>query len=181
MSHESSSAEALFATTKSVMFEKENITIVMKETIKNGNDKISKKTRKRLTASSSSVTNDNAIQMCISSLSPKSSSVDTTQVKGALDYGNNEILPVSGFISATGVVGAAGAGVVGAAAADHQRCKGEKKKGGRCSRKAKNGEYCETHSTERKEMERKIEGGIYVFRCKNDLYDIEEILRRGMN
>jgi hypothetical protein len=173
MSHESSSAEALFATTKSVMFEKENITIVMKETIKNGNDKISKKTRKRLTASSSSVTNDNAIQMCISSLSPKSSSVDTTQVKGALDYGNNEIPPVSGFISATGVVGAA--------AADHQRCKGEKKKGGRCSRKAKNGEYCETHSTERKEMERKIEGGIYVFRCKNDLYDIEEILRRGIN
>jgi hypothetical protein len=174
MSHESSSAEVLFATTKSVMFEKENITIVMKEAIKTENEKISKKTRKRLTASSSSATNDNAIQMCISSLSPKSSSVDTRQVKGALDYGNNELLPVSGTNGATGVAGVA-------TAADHQRCKGEKKKGGRCSRKAKNGEYCETHSTERKEMERKIEGGIYVFRCKNDLYDIEEILRRGMN
>jgi hypothetical protein len=178
MSHESSSLEvSVAATTKSVMFEKENITIVMKEAIKTENEKISKKTRKRLTASSSSATNDNAIQMCISSLSPKSSSLDETQSEQTLDLsmknatntkknGNSESLL---SVSTTG------------AAADHQRCKGEKKKGGRCSRKAKNGEYCETHSTERKEMERKIEGGIYVYRCKNDLYDIEEILRRGMN
>ena len=61
-----------------------------------------------------------------------------------------------------------------------QRCNGEKKKGGRCSRKAKKDGFCETHSTDRKEMERKLEGGIYVYRCKSDLYDIEEIRKRGM-
>lgn len=169
MSHESSSGELSSATTKSVMFEKENITIVMKEAIKNENEKISKKTRKRLTVSSSSATNDNAIQMCISSSSSSTTSC-TSSVAVNTKNGNSDdviLLPIGVTTVSSGV-------------ADHQRCKGEKKKGGRCSRKAKNGEYCETHSTERKEMERKIEGGIYVYRCKDDLYDIEEILRRGM-
>ena len=141
----------------------------MQEAIKNENEKISKKTRKKLSSSTSTSNDSNAIQMCISSsslssLTPSSRSSLAVNTKN----GNTDdvILPIGGSVS-SGV-------------ADHQRCKGEKKKGGRCSRKAKNGEYCETHSTERKEMERKIEGGIYVYRCKDDLYDIEEILRRGM-
>ena len=167
MSHESTSSVEISFKPKSVMFEKENITIVMQEAIKNENEKISKKTRKKLTSSTSTSNDNNAIQMCISSsssLTPSStSSLAVNTKKGNTD---DVILPSGGSVS-SGV-------------ADHQRCKGEKKKGGRCSRKAKNGEYCETHSTERKEMERKIEGGIYVYRCKDDLYDIEEILRRGM-
>jgi len=43
-------------------------------------------------------------------------------------------------------------------------CKGEKRKGGRCSMKAKKGEYCEIHTTEEKEMR---------------VYDKEDIKRRG--
>jgi hypothetical protein len=169
MSHEStSSVEISSSKPKSVMFEKENITIVMQEAIKNENEKISKKTRKKLSSSTSTSNDNNAIQMCISSSSSLTSSSCTSSLAVNTKNGNTDdvILPSGGSVS-SGV-------------ADHQRCKGEKKKGGRCSRKAKNGEYCETHSTERKEMERKIEGGIYVYRCKDDLYDIEEILRRGM-
>ena len=167
MSHESaSSVEISSSNPKSVMFEKENITIVMQEAIKNENEKISKKTRKKLTSSTSTSNDNNAIQMCISSSSLTPSSTSSLAVNTKKGNTDDVILPSGGSVS-SGV-------------ADHQRCKGEKKKGGRCSRKAKNGEYCETHSTERKEMERKIEGGIYVYRCKDDLYDIEEILRRGM-
>ena len=167
MSHESaSSVEISSSNPKSVMFEKENITIVMQEAIKNENEKISKKTRKKLTSSTSTSNDNNAIQMCISSSSLTPSSTSSLAVNTKNGNTDDVILPSGGSVS-SGVE-------------DHQRCKGEKKKGGRCSRKAKNGEYCETHSTERKEMERKIEGGIYVYRCKDDLYDIEEILRRGM-
>jgi hypothetical protein len=62
---------------------------------------------------------------------------------------------------------------------EERRCKGERKKGGRCSRKAKKGEYCETHRRERIEMELKEEGGIYVYRNKKgEKYDIEEIKRK---
>ena len=166
MSHEFASSVEITSKPISVIFEKENITIVMQEVIKNENEKINKKTRKKLTSSTSTSNDNNAIQMCISSSSSTPSSTSSVAIN--MQNGNTDdvVLP-SGANVSSGV-------------ADQQRCKGEKKKGGRCSRKAKNGEYCETHATERKEMERKIEGGIYVYRCKDDLYDIEEILRRGM-
>ena len=146
-------------------FEKGNITLTMKEAIKVGNEKI--KQRKKLS---------NAKSMVLVMEQPSST------------IANEVVTPAR----ATSSSAAAAAAII-----EHihknsteeqqqqqqqqqQRCNGEKKKGGRCSRKAKKDGFCETHSTDRKEMERKLEGGIYVFRCKSDLYDIEEIRRRGM-
>lgn len=60
---------------------------------------------------------------------------------------------------------------------EYIRCKGEKRKGGRCSRKAKKGEYCEMHKGMRVSIELLREGGVYVYRSKGELYDVEEIKR----
>lgn len=135
-------------------FEKDNITLTMKEAIKVGNEKI--KQRK----------SSNTKSMVLVMEQP-SSTIANVVVTPADAASSASVIEHSNKNST-----------------DEQqqqlRCNGEKKKGGQCSRKAKKGGFCETHSTDRKEMERKLEGGIYVYRCKSDLYDIEEIRKRGM-
>lgn len=131
-------------------FEKDNITLTMKEAIKNGNEKI--KQRKNANAKTMVV----VMEQQSTSISDAASSA-TVNTHINKNWTEEQSQPHQS-----------------------QRCNGEKKKGGQCSRRAKKGGFCETHSTDRKEMERKLEGGIYVYRCKNDLYDIEEIRKRGM-
>jgi hypothetical protein len=147
-------------------FEKGNITLTMKEAIKVGNEKI--KQRKKLS---------NAKSMVLVMEQPSST------------IANEFVTPAHATSSSAAAAAAAIIEHIHKNSTEEQqqqqqqqqqRCNGEKKKGGRCSRKAKKDGFCETHSTDRKEMERKLEGGIYVFRCKSDLYDIEEIRRRGM-
>ena len=133
-------------------FEKDNITLTMKEAIKNGNEKI--KQRKNANANAKTMVVVMEQQSTSISDAESSATVITHINKNGIE---EQPQPHQ-----------------------QQRCNGEKKKGGQCSRKAKKGGFCETHSTDRKEMERKLEGGIYVYRCKNDLYDIEEIRKRGM-
>jgi hypothetical protein len=140
-------------------FEKGNITLTMKEAIKVGNEKI--KQRKKLS---------NAKSMVLVMEQP--SSTIANEVVTPADAASSSSAAIIEHIHKNSTEEQQ--------QQQQQRCNGEKKKGGRCSRKAKKDGFCETHSTDRKEMERKLEGGIYVFRCKSDLYDIEEIRRRGM-
>ena len=123
----------------------------MKEAIKNGNEKI--KQRK----------NTNAKSMVLVMEQPSTTIANVIVTPADAASSATIIAHINKFVTE-----------------EHPRCNGEKKKGGQCSRKAKKGGFCETHSTDRKEMERKLEGGIYVYRCKSDLYDIEEIRKRGM-
>ena len=134
-------------------FEKDNITLTMKEAIKVGNERI--KQRKL----------SNVKSMVLVMEQPSST------------IANVVVTPTVTESSATVITHNT---KIGTEEQQQLRCNGEKKKGGQCSRKAKKGGFCETHSTDRKEMERKLEGGIYVYRCKSDLYDIEEIRKRGM-
>jgi hypothetical protein len=142
-------------------FEKGNITLTMKEAIKVGNEKI--KQRKKLS---------NAKSMVLVMEQP--SSTIANEVVTPADAASSSSAAIIEHIHKNSTEEQQ------QQQQQQQRCNGEKKKGGRCSRKAKKDGFCETHSTDRKEMERKLEGGIYVFRCKSDLYDIEEIRRRGM-
>jgi hypothetical protein len=138
-------------------FEKDNITLTMKEAIKNGNEKI--KQRKDANA--------------------KTMVVVMEQQSTSISHAASSAI-VNTYINKNGTEEQSQPQSQSHSLPHQQRCNGEKKKGGQCSRKAKKGGFCETHSTDRKEMERKLEGGIYVYRCKNDLYDIEEIRKRGM-
>lgn len=138
-------------------FEKDNITLTMKEAIKVGNEKIIKQRKK-----------SNAKSMVLVMEQPS-----TTTGNANVVIPGDTVSTASTFISYINKNGTE-------EQQQQLRCNGEKKKGGQCSRKAKKGGFCETHSTDRKEMERKLEGGIYVYRCKSDLYDIEEIRKRGM-
>ena len=127
----------------------DEITEKMKEAIKKGTNKIKEK-RKRASNKSSGNQSD-VIQICIPSGGSSNGESETANQGKILTNVPEEGIKI---------------------------CKGEKRKGGRCSRKAKNGEYCEIHTTDRKEMERKLEGGIYKYRDEKDVYDIEEIMRR---
>jgi hypothetical protein len=129
----------------------DEITKMMNDAIKKGANKIKEK-RKRA-SNKSSENQSEVIQMCIPS-SGGTNSESSTSVK----------MNTSTSIEVETI----------------KICKGEKRKGGRCSRKAKKGEYCEIHTTERKEIERKEEGGIYKYKKGEEEYDIEEIKRRGM-
>lgn len=59
---------------------------------------------------------------------------------------------------------------------EKRRCVGERKNGGRCSRKAVNGEYCESHK-EKKSLKMLWEGGVIVYRMDGEKYDVEDIKR----
>jgi hypothetical protein len=118
-------------------YDKSEITLTMKETIKQGNDKIGKKRQNMITTSST---------------------ISKTCIDNDNKHSNSDELKIDD---------------------NTNRCQGEKKKGGQCSRRAKNGKYCETHSSEKKELERRMEGGIYVYRNKDELYDIEELMQKN--
>ena len=133
-------------------YDKSEITSTMKQTIKRGNEKIGKK-KQTMALSLSTIT--------------KTCSGGTGSICGGhVDGGYNSV----------------GQEAIEDIKVDEEpsRCQGEKKKGGRCSRKAKKGKYCETHATERREMERRMEGGVYVYRSKEELYDVEELMRKGV-
>jgi hypothetical protein len=155
----------------SSVFEKDNISFAMKETINNGNEKIRQRKKNKLvmvTASDKPQIAAPATAACnLNYMGIESASVMRHNV-GATDV-----------VIATSHVAFADTHIDTTVDKQPQRCQGEKKKGGRCSRKAKKGNFCETHSTEKKEIERRLEGGVYVYRCKEQLYDIEEILRLG--
>jgi hypothetical protein len=130
----------------------DEITKMMNDAIKKGANKIKEK-RKRA-SNKSSENQSEVIQMCIPSSGGGTNDESATSFK----------MNTSTSIEVETI----------------KICKGEKRKGGRCSRKAKKGEYCEIHTTERKEIERKEEGGIYKYKKGEEEYDIEEIKRRGM-
>ena len=141
-------------------FEKDNITLTMKEAIKLGNEKI--KQRKSSNTKSMVLVMEQP-SSTIANVVVTPADVESSSSASVIEHSNKNSTEEQQQQQQ-----------------QQLRCNGEKKKGGQCSRKAKKGGFCETHSTDRKEMERKLEGGIYVYRCKSDLYDIEEIRKRGM-
>jgi len=160
----------------SSFFEKDNIAFTMKETINNGNEKIRQQRKNKLVKVTAAPNTEAAAQ-----------SIEATTATGCnLNYIMESECVMRHTVVSTDIV----------IATSHvtfddndyknpeekpsQRCEGEKKKGGRCSRKAKKGKYCETHASERREIERRLEGGVYVYRSKESVYDIEEILRKGV-
>jgi len=149
----------------SASVDKDNIANALKEKIKKGHEKITNRGNGAKGGGNKSQHTfiSDAIQICCLPSSPadEATLVVTNQVIG---QGSSS----SSSSSADTL----------AQSADNARCKGEKKKGGRCSRRAKSGEYCETHKSVRVEIERKEEGGIWMYKVQNDLYDVEEIKRR---
>lgn len=178
----------------SSVFAKDNIVFTMKETINNGNEKIIQRKKNKLVmlaVSDKPPTADvghclnHKIHMTASPLTAPLAAAAAAPEACNLNYMESDCASVmrhnvvtTDVVIATSHVAFTDSPNV-TADDKQQRCQGEKKKGGRCSRKAKKGNFCETHSTEKKEIERRLEGGVYVYRCKEQLYDIEEILRLG--
>lgn len=145
--------------------DKDNIELALKEKIKKGHEKITNRVSRVKGGNKSQHTFiSDAIQICCMPSSPADEATLVSQVV------TNQVIG-QGSSSAT-------AADTLVQTVDNVRCKGEKKKGGRCSRRAKSGEYCETHKSVRVEIERKEEGGIWMYKVQNDLYDVEEIKRR---
>jgi hypothetical protein len=109
-----------------------------------------------------------------------SSTIEKKKVKAAVVLKiKNERMKREEYANMNIVVSSGGGGaIIGSSkeTEEKRRCAGERKNGGRCSRKAVNGEYCESHK-EKKSLKMLWEGGVIVYRMDGEKYDVEEIKR----
>ena len=170
----------------SSFFEKDNIAFTMKETINNGNEKIRQRRKNKLVKVTAAPNTEASsyIEDAPDTEAVAQSIAEATATGCNLNYMVSECVMRHNAVSTDIVIATSHVAFddddKNTEEPPPQRCEGEKKKGGRCSRKAKKGKYCETHASERREIERRLEGGVYVYRSKETMYDIEEILRKGV-